>query len=354
MSQTAAPVSQSTGATARLRSPPKFRGWMPLVLMAILVVALGLYVGLTREAFGTSYNLNNLLITAMPLVLVSMGQVNALLVGGFDISVAALMTLTVVVASFTMTAGSVWYLLFLGALALVGVGLATGLLNATLIRVIGLPSIIATLGTLSILQGVSLILRSHPEGAISTDFANAMTKSVGFMPFAFIGAVVLAVLWDLWLYRSRGGLSVRAVGLDETSARRLGANAGRVVFLAFVLCSLMAVVAGFFSAALIQTGSPIIGGFALQSIVAAVLGGASLAGGRGSFVGALLGALFIALIFNVVPLLQQPTEYGQIAIGALTLLALLVYQGPELWGRARGALGDVRRSRAEAAEAPAS
>jgi ribose transport system ATP-binding protein len=321
---------------------------MPLVLMALLVVGLGAYATVAEEAFLTEYNINNLLVTTLPLALVAIGQTNALLVGGFDVSVAALMTLCVVTASFTMQQGDAWYALLAGALALVGIGLATGVLNATLIRVLSLPSIIATLGTLSILQGISLLLRDHPEGAISTSFANAMTKSVGFMPIAFIGVVVLAVLWDLWLYRSRGGLSLRAVGLDETSARRLGTNTGRVVFMAFVVCSLMAAVAGFFSAALIQTGSPIIGGYALQSIVAAVLGGASLAGGKGSFVGAVLAALFLSLILNVVPLLGLPTEYGQIAIGALTLIALVVYQGPELLARLRTALADTRR-RAERA-----
>jgi ribose transport system ATP-binding protein len=315
---------------------------MPLVLIALLVVGLGAYASVAEEAFLTEYNINNLLVTTLPLALVAIGQTNALLVGGFDVSVAALMTLCVVTASFTMQQGDPWYALLAGALALVGIGLATGVLNATLIRVLSLPSIIATLGTLSILQGISLLLRDHPEGTISTSFANAMTKSVGFMPIAFIGVVVLAALWDLWLYRSRGGLSLRAVGLDETSARRLGTNTGRVVFLAFVVCSLMAAVAGFFSAALIQTGSPIIGGYALQSIVAAVLGGASLAGGRGSFVGAVLAALFLSLILNVVPLLGLPTEYGQIAIGALTLIALVVYQGPELLARLRTALADTR------------
>lgn len=312
---------------------------MPLALMALLVVGVGSYATVTQDAFLTQYNLNNLLLTTMPLALVAIGQTNALLVGGFDVSVAALVTLCVVTASFTMQQGEAWYLLFLGALALVAIGLATGVLNATLIRVLGLPSIIATLGTLSILQGVSLLLRDHPEGTISLTFAHAMTTSVGFMPIAFIGVVVLAVAWDMWLYRSRAGLSVRAVGLDETSARRLGTNTGRVVFLAFVMCSLMAAVAGFFSAALIQTGSPFIGGYALQSIVAAVLGGASLAGGRGSFIGSVLAALFLSLILNVLPLLQVPTEYGQIAIGALTLLALIAYSGPELLARLRGTAG---------------
>ncbi len=342
-------MSGSAGTASLLRSPPRFRGWMPLAFVGLLVLGLGAYAGAAEEAFLTEFNIRNLLLTTMPLALVAIGQTNALLVGGFDVSVAALITLCVVTASFTMTAGSAWYLLLPGALALVGVGLATGLLNATLIRVIGLPSIIATLGTLSILQGVSLLLRDHPEGTINPAFANAMTKSVGFMPIAFIGVVVLAVLWDLWLYRSRGGLSLRAVGLDETSARRLGTNTGLVVFLAFVVCSLMAAVAGFFSAALIQTGSPIIGGYALQSIVAAVLGGASLAGGRGSFVGAVLAALFLSLILNVLPLLNVATEYGQIAIGALTLLALIVYQGPELWSRLRTFVADFQAARSASA-----
>lgn len=329
---------------------PRFRGWMPLAFLGLLVLGLGAYAAVSRDAFLTTYNIGTLLRFTLPLALVALGQTCALLVGGFDVSVAALMTLCVVTASYTMAEGKAWYLLLPGALALVGIGLATGVLNATLIRVLGLPSIIATLGTLSILQGISLLLRDHPEGTISLDFAHALTKSVGFMPLAFIGIVVLAVAGDVWLYRTRGGLSMRAVGLNETSARRLGTNTGRVVFLTFVVCSLLATVAGFFSAALIQTGSPVIGGYALQSIVAAVLGGASLAGGRGSFVGAVLASVFIYEILNVLPLLQVATEYGQIAIGGLTILALIVYQGPELYARARQALADARAARSRAME----
>ena len=109
----------------------------------------------------------------MPLALVSIGQTSALLVGGFDVSVGALMTLCVVVASYTMTPETSWLGLIPGALALVGVGLATGIFNATLIRVLRLPSIIATLGTFSILQGASLLLRDHPEGTINSDVIDA-------------------------------------------------------------------------------------------------------------------------------------------------------------------------------------
>src|SRR5207249_8185883 len=120
-----------------------------------------------------------------------------------------------------------------GALALVGVGLAAGVFNATLIRVLRLPSIIATLGTYSILEGISLLLRDHPEGSVNADAIDALNTKVSFVPLAFIGVVVLALLADAWLYRSRTGLALRAVGLDETSSRRLGMGTGRMVFLAF-------------------------------------------------------------------------------------------------------------------------
>jgi ribose transport system ATP-binding protein len=329
-----------------------FRGVLPLALLTTLIVAVGAYTAVHQSAFLTSYNLRNLLLATMPLALVSLGQTSALLVGGFDVSVGALVTMCVVVASFTMTPETSGLGLIPGALALVAVGLATGVFNAILIRVLRLPSIIATLATFSILEGASLLLRDHPEGSINSDVIEALTTSVSFVPYAFVGVVVLAVLADLWLYGSRTGLALRAVGLDETSSRRLGMATGRVVILAFVVCSVMASIAGFYLATEVQIGSPIIGNYALESIAAGVLGGASLAGGRGSFVGTLLAALFLSLIGNVLPLFQQPTEYAQITIGVLILLALVLYQGPELLARFRTSWGGVGRLGSRQGEAP--
>jgi ribose/xylose/arabinose/galactoside ABC-type transport system permease subunit len=333
----------------------RFRGWIPLVLLSLLIVAVGAYTSVRQDAFLTQYNINNLLLATMPLALVAIGQTTAMLVGGFDVSVAALVTMCVVTASFTLTDGKSGFGLFLGSLAILGVGLATGIFNATLIRVLKLPSIIATLGTLSILEGASLLLRDHPEGEINFDVVTALdTTRFGFMPLAFLGVVALVVLADLWLYRTRTGMAVRAVGLDEASSRRLGMSTGIIVFLAFVVCALMASVAGFYEAAQVQIGSPIIGDYALTSIAAAVLGGASLAGGRGSYVGTLLAALFLSLINNVLPLFQQPTEYAEMTIGALILLALLLYQAPDLVARLRTSWGGVGRLRTGEGEAPAS
>jgi ribose transport system ATP-binding protein len=313
------------------------REWLPLVLMTTLIVALGAYSEVHHSVFLGKLNLNGLLLETMPLALVSLGQVSALLVGGFDVSVAALMTMCVVTASFTMTPSITGIALVPGAFALVGVGLATGLFNAILIRALRLPSIVATLGTLSVLEGAALLLRSFPQGPINTDVTTALTSGVSFVPYAFVGVVALAIGADLWLYRTRSGLALRATGLDAISSRRLGMPTGRTIVLAFVMCSVMASIAGFYLAAEVQVGSPIIGNQALESIAAAVLGGASLAGGRGSFFWTLLAALFLTEIDNVLPLFQQPTEYADMTIGVLILLALVLYQAPELVERYRTA-----------------
>jgi len=121
-----------------------------------------------------------------------------------------------------------------------------------------------------------------------------------------------------------------------------------------LLFDVLAAIAGFYLASEVQIGSPIIGNYALESIAAAVLGGASLAGGKGSFVGTLLAALFLTLIDNVLPLFQQPTEYAEMTIGVLILLALVLYSAPELLARFRTGRGGVGRLRTRSqGEAPA-
>jgi ribose transport system ATP-binding protein len=333
-------------------------GWLPLALMTLLMFTVGGYAAGRSSAFYSDFNLNTLFGPngALPLVLVAMGQTCALMVGGFDISVGALMVLVVCVGSYILTPGAAWYTLLFASIGLVAIGVAVGLVNAFLVRKLGLPSIIATLATLSVTLGIALRLRPDPGGNINQNFADTISTSWSWMPFAFIAVIALAVVWDLWLYRSPRGLTVRAVGLDETSSRRLGAHADRVNWTAFVLSSTLAALAGLFLAASEGIGTAQPGpasDFALKSIAAAVLGGAALGGGRGSFVGAVVGGLFLALIVNmlalpkIVPsgLLDWSDALPQIIIGSLTLLALVLYQAPELWTRARTGLADLRLAR---------
>ena len=353
---------RAAAAPAR-RKTRTMPGWLPLVLMTMLMFAVGGYAAGRNDAFTSDFNLNTLLgpSGALPLVLVAMGQASVLMVGGFDISVGALMTLVVCVGSYILTPDAAWYTLLFASIGLVALGVVVGLVNAFLVRKLKLPSIIATLATLSVTLGIALELRPEPGGEINQNWADSISTSWSWMPYAFIAVIVLAAVWDYWLYRRPGGLTTRAVGLDEISARRLGAHAERINWRAFVLSSTLAALAGFFLAASEGIGTAQPGpasDFALKSIAAAVLGGASLGGGHGSFLGAVVGGLFIALIVNVLALpnivpsalLDWSDALPQIIIGSLTLVALVIYQAPELWARAQTAWSDSRLSRTS--EAP--
>lgn len=344
-------MSAQTESSHSRRPALEFKGWMPLVLMIVLMIAIGAYTAAKSSAFLTEFNLNGLFVATVPLALLSMGQLNVLLVGSFDVSVGALMTLGVVIASYTMTPDMAWYTLVGGSLVVMAIGFLVGVINAALIKVIGLSAIIATLATLSILQGTALWLRPVPSGNINDGIINALTYSVGAVPLSFIGVVVFALLCDYWLYRRPGGLTMRAVGFDQTSARRLGMRSNYLVIRAFIVCALMAAVASLFLSAQIAIGDPTIGlNATLLSIAAPIVGGATFGGGRGSFIGAVFGALFFYLIVNILPFLGLPTAYSQIITGSLTVLALVVYQGSALWARLKTFVSVSRRSRSVPAE----
>lgn len=339
-------TTTAAAAVAPRRRRLEFRGWMPLVLLAVLLLAVGGYTTSQSSKFLTTYNLNGLLLATVPLALVSIGQLNVLLVGTFDVSVGALATLAVVVMSFLMGQDAPWYQLLGGALAVAGLGVLVGLVNAALVEVLGLSAIIATLATLSVLQGFALHMRPVAAGDVDSDLADALTTSWGFMPISFVGVVVLAVVWDLWLYRTRRGLGARAVGMDAVSAQRLGMRARWIRAGAFVACSLMSAIGGLFLGAWIQIGDPNSGtSYTLTSIAACIVGGASFLGGRGTFLGAVLGSLFFFLIINVLPFLHTAPEYSYILTGALTLAALCVYEAPALAARARQYVSDLRGAR---------
>jgi ribose transport system ATP-binding protein len=336
-----------------LRQRLHFGRWLPILAMIVLMILLGLYTRSRQPSFTSEFNLNGLLIATMPLALAAMGQCSALMVKAFDVSVGALMTVCVVAASFVITPGKGWGGIALGMLFVIAVAMVTGAVNVTLIRVLKLSSIIATLATLSILQGIALWLRPQPAGPISSEFIDKLLTSVGFVPVAFVVIIAVAIAADIWLYRTAGGLAARAMGLDEESAKRRGVRVRYLFIRAFFLSALAAAVGAFFLSAQVQIGDPTVGfSYTLTSIAAAVLGGASLLGGRGSFIGAVVGALFLNLIINVLPFLGWSSSRGQIIEGVLILLALSFYQAPELRKRMRTAIANFRLSREPAGAIP--
>jgi len=310
--------------------------WKPSGFLLVLIVAVGAYVSSQSSAFLSPLNGRHLLTATAPLALVAMAQLNVLLVGGFDMSVGSLMTVVVVAASFLVASGASVPVIFSGTLLCVVIGLAVGMMNGTMVRRLKINPVITTIAMLSVLQGIALHLRPIPCGAINAGFLDALTTRVWFMPFSFVGLVVLAALGDYWLYRTRSGLRTRAVGFREEAARRNGIWTGFVHFRAYVLSGGTAALAGLFLATEVGVGHPTVGAtYTLTSIAAAVIGGAALTGGRGSFLGAMLGAIFFALIVNIVPFLGVNTAVGVIVSGGLTLLAVMIYSGRLPLGRIR-------------------
>ena len=302
--------------------------WVPLLLLFVLILAIGGYASLRTDVFLTPLNIRHIFLATAPLALVTMAQFNVLMVRGFDVSVGAVISLTVVIASFLISEDLNAGLILLGALVCVAIGGVIGLTNGALVRYVGINSVITTIAMLSVVQGIALYLRPSPFGVISEDFIDFFQTRVGFAPVSFFVILAAAIAGDIWLYRTRSGLKLRAVGFREEAAKRNGVRVDFVHLRAYLLSAVVAVLGGLFVGSEVGVGAPVIGSaYTLTSIAAAVLGGAALTGGRGSFVGAMFGAFFFTLTVNVITLLGLNTGAGIITSGALTLFAVAVYSG---------------------------
>jgi ribose transport system ATP-binding protein len=305
--------------------------YAPAVILAVAVLGLALYTNSHNGFFLGKRSVDNLLLLASALALISFGQLIVLLTAGVDLSVGPLAGLTVVVLSFFAQQGQGAAELVLGLIVVTLVALTVGGTNALLIRRVKLSPVLATLAMYIVLQGVSLQLRSQPGGSFSIGFTNALTSSIGAVPVAFIVCVCLAIVAELGLRRTRGGLTLRAVGSDEERARRLGTRIGLVIGAAYAGCALFTMLGGLMLSSQLGVGDPSAGiNYTLTSITAVVLGGASIFGGRGSFLGALLGALLLQEIASASPFLGlgQAWQYW--------LPGLLILAAAGLYSRARG------------------
>lgn len=356
-----APLLHRLGLRGGLRS----RWWMPLLLLALLLLAVGGYASTQSAAFLSGLNMRHILLALAPLALVTMAQFNVLMVGGFDISVGSMMSVTVVLASFLIAFEMGPSAVLFGIIACLAAGLLVGGVNGSVVRRIGINAVITTIAMLSILQGIALYLRPTPAGLVNQEFMALLKTRIdlaalsfvplSFVPLSFVLLLLVAVIGDWWLYGTRSGLRLRATGFREEAAKRNGVRTTFVHIRAYILSGLLAALAGLFLATEVGVGHPTVGAtYTLTSIAAAVLGGAALSGGRVSFTGALLGALFFVLTVNIIPLLGVNTAVGIIASGALTLFAVLLYSGwePLAWllRRLRAGLPGGRRLTVEAGQ----
>jgi ribose transport system ATP-binding protein len=297
-----------------------------LGLLGLILVLLGAYTQSQEASFLTPAGIYNVLLLALPLAAVAAAEFVVMFVGGIDISVAGTMGVTICLLSFWVQSGSTVVALFLSLLIGICVGVLIGIGNSTLIERLQISPVIATIATLGILQGVGLTLRPTADGVIDLGLTELLTKKLWVFPWPLVVIGVLFLVAD-WLMRSTGtGLRLRAVGLNSQFAYRLGVNAPRLRQLSYVMCAALAGVAGVILAGQVGIGDSTVGNqYILLAIAAPIIGGASLLGGRGTFLGCGLGSILLALGLTLPATLSLGEGWNYILTGGLTLIALTIY-----------------------------
>lgn len=296
---------------------------VPLLIVAALTA---LYVVGQNENYLSSFNISNMLLLATTLGFIALGQTIALLMGGIDLSVGPLAGLLVVIGSFFLNDGQSAATMAAGFALMLGAALVVGLINGGLIRFANFTPIAATLAMYIGLQGLSFVLRDGPGGYIAFSVIDTLTYRVGPVPVAFVLLVAIAIAGEYALRRTRPGWQLRAVGSNEDSARRIGVRLDRTFIAGYVGVALFTFIGAIMLMAQIGVGDPAQGvNYTLGSITAVVLGGTSLRGGRGTFIGTVLGAVLLTEVLNAVSFLglSQAFQYG--FQGLLILVAALIY-----------------------------
>jgi ribose transport system permease protein len=291
-------------------------------IWAVLIVTV-VVVSLISEPFRSNINIGNLLAVIAPLVIVACGQALVVILGGIDLSVGSVMSLTTVVAASYLSLGGD----FGANVAIVlAIGLLVGVINGSGV-VLGINPLIITLSTGAIAQGAALLILSSPGGQLAPTMNNLLNLGLGPIPLAFFALALLlaSVLWYV-LAATALGRRVYAVGGSVPNAAKSGLNWQRTTLLVYAAGGLLAAVAGLALLGRIYTGDPLSGNpYTLDSITAVVLGGIPLTGGRGSLLGGVAGAILLALIDNLFNIFNLFSYYQFVAKGLILIAALLLY-----------------------------
>jgi ribose transport system ATP-binding protein len=295
-------------------------------VLAIAIVALALYTQGHNSRFLSTFNLTSLTVLIAATAFISFGQECVILTGGIDLSVGPLAGLVVVIGSFFENSGRSAVIIVAGFLVMIAAAAAVGLLNGSMVRFARFTPIVATLVTYIALQGISLVLRPFQAGYISFSILNTINHSVGPVAIAFLAAIAVAIAMEWALHRARWGRSLRAIGSDPAAAFRLGVRPSVTVIGAYVASALFACVGGVLLMAQVGVGDPTQGvNYTLASVTAVVLGGTSIFGGRGSFIGALFGAVLVEELLNVTTFLQLSQAWQYWVQGVLVMVAVGIY-----------------------------
>ncbi len=336
VSSTTESIQVGSGRATGVRSS-SFRRFVqgdysPSALLVVVMLVLGAYVLSQNDRYLSVFNVSNLLLTATALGAIAVGQTIPLILGGIDLSVGPLAGFLVVIASFFVTQNNSVGTVILGLVIMVVVAAAVGLVNGALIRYLKFTPIAATLTLYIALGGFAFLMRTQQGGYISSTFTDVVSTSIGAIPVAFVVLVVIVIGMEYLLRRRRWGWNLRATGSNEESARSIGIKVNFTVIMGYVLTSLFVFLGALMLMQQTGIGDPAEGSaYTLTSITAVVLGGTSLLGGRGTFIGTLLGALLLTQVLNVTSVLGLGSVFQYVFQGLLILIAAIIYSV----GRAR-------------------
>ncbi len=292
-----------------------------MVLVMVLVIAFFSY---KSARFSTVDNLQSILIAAAPFALIALGQTLVILTGGIDLSVGSIIAASGMASAWVAirNPGNAWLPIVTALIT----GLVFGALNGVVVSKIGVPPFIATLGTMTIGSGVAYVIGGGaPINGLPSSFGWLANTSVLGTTIPVIVMIVGTITLALIMRRTAFGLRVYAVGGNETAAEIAGVPTRSILFRVYAISGTLAGLSGMMLASRVISGPPNLGrGYELDAIAAVVIGGASLAGGRGTVWGTALGLLLIQTLNNGLDILTVPSYWQNVVKGTLIVLAVAV------------------------------
>lgn len=292
-----------------------------LVIMVIMVMV----ASFASSRFFTAANIRNVLTQTAVLAIVSVAQCTVLFVGGIDMSVSSVISMsTICIAMFS--GNSVGGLLLGMVLAMAAGGL-TGLVNGIGVSKFRIPAMIITISTQAFLKGIALILMPSSGGKVNQGFVRLIKTKWGIFSVAFLLTAGLYLLFYVLFHYTRFGRRVYAMGNGELYASQSGIDTKKMTVLVYVISGMISAFAGIILSARISSGNPLVGdSYAMDSVAAAVIGGVSMNGGIGSVAGALCGAVILSLINNIMNNLGISPYYQYIIKGLLLMFSMMLFQ----------------------------
>ena len=295
----------------------------PAAAWVLTLILLFIYAGLQPGTLSTS-SLGILAADTLALATLGLGQGVVILTAGIDLSVGGVMALgtTIAATHFTGTATTL-----LWSVVILAIGTAAGLINGVLVGRLRLQPFIVTLATWSIFDGIALYVLPTAGGQVPGGFSGWINGSAAGIPNSIWALIALVAVW-LWFRRTRAARRIYAVGSDREAARIAGVRIVPTLVTAYAISGLCAGGAALFYTMLTASGDPTSGdGLILPSVAAVVIGGASLFGGQGSFVGTVAGALTLTLLGDVIFAVHLPSYWTVLADGLLLIAAVLAGTG---------------------------